>query len=396
MGKYSLIQKVYGWGSSYSHVVLIGEKDLEIPPNYRVYVKRYDKNHNLIEEGERRVLATYRSDEKGYKDMLGESGTLEVDINANLSIASPYYNDPTIWNDGGGGFLKSWCITEYTIENLKTKQTWTELESVYHPDEELLDTASFDLDGIHVPYAYYEPETKNKTPLIVWLHGVGSGGNDIGFVTGGMQTTNFVTPEIQTIFNQAYILMPQSTTAWLDDGSGKYTTDGTSAYTKAVLALIHQFIDSHPQIDTNRIYLGGCSNGGFMTLNLLLHEPNLFAAAFPVCEAYKDKWLSEEDIKTLAKIPLWFSHNSDDPVVPYEETALPTYKRLKEAGSKDLHMSVYEKVIDPDFGNEYLGHFTWVYTLKNMPTLDFDGSPVKVNGKETTLYGWLASHRKKA
>ena len=41
-------------------------------------------------------------------------------------------------------------------------------------------------------------------------------------------------------------------------------------------------------IDTNRIYLGGDSNGGFMTMKMLIRNPGRYAAAFPVCEALDD------------------------------------------------------------------------------------------------------------
>ena len=51
--------------------------------------------------------------------------------------------------------------------------------------------------------------------------------------------------------------------------------------------MIDEFIDLHPDIDRDRVYIGGCSNGGFMTMRMLLSYPDFFAAAYPVCEALR-------------------------------------------------------------------------------------------------------------
>ena len=57
---------------------------------------------------------------------------------------------------------------------------------------------------------------------------------------------------------------------------------------EALDALIGAFVDAHPQIDRSRIYIGGCSNGGFMTMKQMIFNPSRYAAAYPVCEALAD------------------------------------------------------------------------------------------------------------
>ena len=57
---------------------------------------------------------------------------------------------------------------------------------------------------------------------------------------------------------------------WMDDGTGEYTKDGSSKYTEVLDALIGAFVDAHPQIDRSRIYIGGGSNGGFMTMKQII------------------------------------------------------------------------------------------------------------------------------
>lgn len=394
MRRYSLIQNVYNWGASFSKAI-INHTKLTKTEDYFVHVQKYDKFENLLEEGERKVLNAYQSDVFGKKDEKGEHVTLELDVDANLSIASPFYNDPTLWNDGGGAYLKSWAITKYTIRNNETNEVFDLLETILTPDEDRFLYGSYTLKEQTLNYVYYEPEKdSHKHPLVIWLHGYGSGGDDLGFVTGGMLTTNFITKEIQDIFGGAHILMPQAHTAWLDGGDGTYTKDGHSMYSEIVDSLIQNYMDTHEDIDPKRIYIGGCSNGGYMTIRLLLDNIDRYAAGFPICAGFQNEWVSDEDIQTLKKVPLWFVHATNDHVVEMKETALPIYERLKEAGHTNLHFTKYDQVIDPDFGNEYIGHFTWVYSLKNLCKEDFDGSPVKVNEKEATLYEWVASQCK--
>lgn len=72
-----------------------------------------------------------------------------------------------------------------------------------------------------------------------------------------------------------------------------------SIYTDTLIELIQKYVEEHPGIDQNRIYIGGCSNGGYMTMNLLFEKPDYFAAAYPVCDAAGTgetlfQWLAEQ------------------------------------------------------------------------------------------------------
>ena len=173
-------------------------------------------------------------------------------------------------------------------------------------------------------------------------------------------------------------------------------------YTEGLEALIDSFIKTHPCIDTGRIYLGGCSNGGFMTMRMLLRNPGRYAAAYPVCEAMYDKALSDEDIRTLAGIPIWFVHAKNDPVVAPDDYVVPTYRRILAAGASDVHFTYYDKITDSsgkykdNDGNpyEYIGHWAWIPMLNNECTEDFDQKPVTISGKPVTILEWLAAHRK--
>jgi len=221
-----------------------------------------------------------------------------------------------------------------------------------------------------------------KRPLIVWLHGAGEGGADTRLPLVGNRVVNLATPEIQAIFGGADILAPQSPTMWMDNGTGAYTNTGKSKYSAALQALIAAHVARHPETDASRIYLGGCSNGGFMTVLLIADNPGFYAAGWPVCEAYFDAWLSDTQAANLAKTPLWFTHSKDDPIVKPGATTLATVRRLEALGAPDVRLSLFPNV-KGDAGESYIGHFSWIYALKNRCAAE-DGA---------TLMDWLAAQR---
>lgn len=131
-----------------------------------------------------------------------------------------------------------------------------------------------------------------------------------------------------------------------------------------------------------------------MTVRMVVDYPEMFAACFPVCQAMQSSWVSDDEITRWANVPTWFVHCTSDPVVPIDSTSEPLYNRLVKAGAEDLHFTKYDEIVDPDYGNSYIGHFAWVYSLKNLCDTDYDGSKVTVDGNEVNLYQWVASQTK--
>lgn len=274
----------------------------------------------------------------------------------------------------------------------------------FNPQAERFLTGISSYAELPIRYGYFVPKKLDgKKPLIVFLHGAGEGGQDLPIAWSGNKVTSFTEDAIQEKFGGAFVLVPQCDTMWLDDGSGQYGDSGRSMYTEALKALIDEFIDNfRAVIDPDRVYIGGDSNGGFMTMRMLMSYPDAFAAAFPICEAMPDKRVSEGDIEHLKRIPIWFVHAKNDPVVKPEQYALPTYRRLIAAGAKQCHMTFWDKIVDMHglFKNEkgepyeYMGHFAWIPVFNDDCRLDFDGKPVTVNGAEVTLLEWLAAMRR--
>ena len=135
-------------------------------------------------------------------------------------------------------------------------------------------------------------------------------------------------------------------------------------------------------------------------MNMLIQHPEIFAAAFPICEYYLDSKITNSQIKNLAEKPLWFTYAENDETVNPKKNCVPTIQRLKDAGAKNLHVSVFRNVVDmtgkyplnrsadkddDDFGlpYEYSGHESWIYVFND---------ECKENG--ISLFEWLSEQKK--
>jgi predicted peptidase len=132
----------------------------------------------------------------------------------------------------------------------------------------------------------------------------------------------------------------------MDSGNGQIADDNKSIYTKALKTLIDEFIEAHPDIDRKRIYVGGLSNGGFMTMRLVADYPGFFAAGVPVCAPWVASLATDEEMASIAKTPLWFVQSADDPIVTAQDHALADYRKLKELGAKDVHITCFDHIQD--------------------------------------------------
>jgi predicted peptidase len=114
-----------------------------------------------------------------------------------------------------------------------------------------------------------------------------------------------------------------------------------SLYAKALVELIAALKDEYP-IDENRIYLTGQSLGGWGTWDLIAKQPEIFAAAVPVCGGGDpNAAIGPRDI------PIWAFHGRRDAQIPVERS------REMVAASQDAGVSVrYTEY-------EFLGHDIW-------------------------------------
>lgn len=402
-GKYILVVDGYDWGAAVSKVILsMGEPISRVnPDDYSVFVERSTACVELKGEGaagERTIIHAYVSDERGNLVENGSNITLVLYVSPLLPLGSPMQYTR---NDKCRGNI--WVDYRVTITDLNNKQVWdTESGRV----SKLLDT--FDLSGrymyndeLSMSYAMYSPEKNNeKSPLIIWLHGGGEGGTDPSIPLMANRAANYASDEIQSIFKGAYVLVPQCPGAWMHNAKGVMAHgEEDDAYHVGLMQLIKDFVADHPDIDSDRIYVGGCSNGGYMSLKLILEHPDYFAAGYISALAYQSRYISDEQIESIRDVPIWFVHSADDPITIPDKTVVPVYQRLIAAGAKNLHFSYYDHVVDITgfYGGEgfhFNGHWSWIYSHANQCRLDYDGSLVEVDGKSVTIMEWLSLQKK--
>ena len=228
-------------------------------------------------------------------------------------------------------------------------------------------------------YAAYEPWSLKgdgkANPLVIWLHGGGEGGVDVSITLLGNEVVSLIRPEIQSHFTTeggadgAYVLSIQCQTMWMGTSKGFGHGEYPSLYADVLKSCIDEYVDQHPDVDRNRIYLGGCSNGGYMTMHMLIRNPRYFAAAYPTCEAYLDENISDNEIKALAEENIWIVQSYDDTTVDPKTHCIPTFQRMVKAGAKNVWMSMFENVQGIDNpGQRLMGHFSWCYLFNDAVT----------------------------
>ncbi len=220
-----------------------------------------------------------------------------------------------------------------------------------------------EVGGLSVDYVWFAPETEpgEKLPLVVYFHGAGQGSAP----RSQIETNNFplwAGDEIQSRFTGggAYLLVPRS-----HEENGEYWSDG---YVVSVKAAIDDFIEKHADtIDVSRIYVGGFSMGGKMTLKMASSYPGFFAAAFPLCPAYEP---SSEQIGALADMPVWLIVSRFDVIAGYYTFSEKIWKDLCEKTNVpgDCRITLFGRVKYPDGRNAPSNHHVWFALANDMFT----------------------------
>lgn len=397
--KYTLVIEGYDWGPAVNKVILPMQKKLTSSEGlrFRVEVTRISECEELRPEdakGGRKITATYVSDSEGNQATEGKHITLELKVSPDLVLSNPFH-----YSTKNGCTGNSWVDYQLQIFEEVSGQVWTEERERILPlvDKFQLDQSYGFSSDLELKYAYYAPaKSSSKIPLIIWLHGGGEGGRDTAVPLLANRAANYASDDIQQFFGSAYVLVPQCPGAWMHNAQGQVTWGrDNDVYNEALMALIDTFIKKNPDIDPSRIYVGGCSNGGYMSLKLILLYPDYFAAGFISALAYKSEYLSDQELSRIKNMPIWFLHSRDDLTTPPEETAVPVYNRLKDLGADRLNFSYFDHVVDISgiYGGEshhYSGHWSWVYSHANKARIDSDGQPVESLPGKPSLMEWLS------
>ena len=188
-------------------------------------------------------------------------------------------------------------------------------------------------DSLNLKYQLLNSGSSQKRPLIIFLHGAGERGSDNKKqLTWGISD---IIEHSKKLDEDPIILVPQCPEEfrWVEvnwEDSSHHQSQEVSKPLQIVMNLVDSLIQELP-VDLNRIYITGISMGGFGTWDYIVRDPDLFAAAIPICGG-----ADESTLKAIVNMPLWVFHGSLDTIV------LPLRSRnavneLKKMGSKVLY-----------------------------------------------------------
>lgn len=189
-----------------------------------------------------------------------------------------------------------------------------------------------------IPYRFRKSKMSKK-PLIVYCGGAGTIGGDNFKPLFEFFWTASGTKAVKKDLN---ILIPQRFVPKSD-----IENESISIYVDNLAVLINELV-SKCEIDSNKIYIFGISNGAMCTWKALLNHPELFAAAVEGMG-----WVfnyDTVDFNKISHIPIWLAHSSNDKVVSIISDDY-CYEKLKMLGA-DVKYTRWDK-----HGHSMVGRF---------------------------------------
>jgi predicted peptidase len=167
----------------------------------------------------------------------------------------------------------------------------------------------------------YSPAEKpeGRIPLIVCLHGAGgTKKKDVTAFKGNRDVKWLMTPANSKYV--ARILVPHSRSHWNPDALNK---------------AVDHLLQTHDDLDPDRIYCIGYSLGGLGTWNWAKHSPKRLAAIVPVAFI-----ASQDQLEGMVDLPIWAMAGTGDRRRVGSVIAME--KAMKELGSKVVKITIFE------------------------------------------------------
>lgn len=172
--------------------------------------------------------------------------------------------------------------------------------------------------------------TREKSPLIILLHGYGSDANDLFSFASELPEELFV------ISAQAPYPLPPYGNAWyainFDSVQGKFSDDVQAVKSRdLILKFLDEIIENYP-VDKDNVTLLGFSQGTILSYAVALSKPdkvkNVVALSGYINEGIIEKGYRDNDFSGLS---IYASHGSQDQVIPVS-WARRNPQLLKELG----------------------------------------------------------------
>lgn len=186
----------------------------------------------------------------------------------------------------------------------------------------------------YLPKGY--KKSKEKFPLIIFLHGAPQRGDDIEVLL-----EEALPKELEKGLKIPFVVVVPHCP--IDE-----------SWNSQKLYDFYNYVVNEYRVDKNRIYLTGFSMGGFGTLKFARDYPSLFAAAAPVCSG-GSKFFAQD----LASVPMWFFHGGKDEIIEIEKTQ-ELVDELKK-NKAEVEFTIYPE----------LAHDVWTPTYKNKKLYDW-------------------------
>ncbi len=167
-------------------------------------------------------------------------------------------------------------------------------------------------------YRYKEPTktTNEKPPLLILLHGFGADENDLFGLASFMDERFFIASV------QAPFALDFGGRAWFElyFQMGQVTGFNTGQFEQSrqmVLEFVDEVVAEH-DLDAERVYLCGFSQGSMMSLSAMFSEPEKFAGVVAMSGRAANEMVVEENIDKLKDFPILVTHGTLDQVLPIE------------------------------------------------------------------------------
>lgn len=340
-GEFNVIAEPFDWGKDVTRLMInpgrtvsaseINAQDFQVSATH--YSEQAWTNDS---QGPRKVMDAYPVTEDGTKADEADYIIVELEYGAGVQSAhTGSYNYANYYTPLKLTYEVKWSgadsLKQHEVVNLICDEFVLERHK---------DTSVSNQNNNFVDYAFYKPINDGaKHPLIIFFHGMGEGGardlKNQGVQMYAYPECNFAGEEIQSIMGgSAYVLLPQSPDRWPTAG---FTEE--SGYLEIVNSLIDSIIENNPDIDTNRIYVGGLSMGGYMASRVILNRPEKYAAAFLCSQAYA---ITASDAEKLVDLPIWISASEADGTCSMDPYTYASYQKLIAAGGKEKKCAVME------------------------------------------------------
>ncbi len=187
----------------------------------------------------------------------------------------------------------------------------------------------------NLPYRLLYPKkynSKKKYPLVLFLHGAGSQGDDNESQLE--EVPQMLLDAASSDKYACFVLAPQcpkdDVWAWFPKYPLWLTAKEPSRSTRLTLELL-DLLAANLKIDRHRIDVTGLSLGGEGTFDIITRRPKFFAAAVPVC-GIADTSRAEE----MKNTPIWIFHGDNDHINPVDYSR-DIVKVLKKHGGSPIY-----------------------------------------------------------